>query len=347
MSTTILHPSSHSPRNAGHGLRTFFGIVGIVAAMLLGTNVCRAAGSGVLDNGAFFSEQAKSDAAKVIGEMERTLHEDLAIETFKEIPADLKAGVNVQDKTALGHLFEQWASRQFKQKGINGVYVLIVKEPAHLQISVGNNTQRQAFTLKDRDALSSLMRAKLHARQNDEALRDGANFVFATMKSHTNPRARTGTAAMPLSSQQAHPTQSSGGIGGWLIPALVIGVVVWLVIGLFRALSGRMGGGSAMGQAPGGGGGGGGFLSSLVGGMFGAAAGMWMYDQFSSHGNSAYGSDRNDQNGGNAGDSGFSGQDTDSTSSGGDFGGDSGGGDSGGGGGDFGGGGDSGGGGDF
>ena len=342
MSTAILHPSSRSLRNTGHGLRAFLSIFAIVAAMLLGTNACRAAGSGVLDNGAFFSEQAKSDAAKVIGELERTLHEDLAIETFKEIPAELKAGVNVQDKAALGHLFEQWASKQFKQKGVNGVYVLIVKEPAHLQISVGNNTQRQAFTLTDRDALSSLMRAKLHAHQNDEALRDGANFVFATMKSHTNPRARTGNAPVPVSSQQAHPPQSSGGIGGWLIPALVIGVVVWLVIGLFRALSGRMGGGSAMGQAPGGGGG---FLSSLVGGMFGAAAGMWMYDQFfSNHGNSAYGSDRNDQNGG---DSGFSGQDTDSTSSGSDFGSDSGGSDSGGGGGDFGGGGDSGGGGDF
>ena len=343
MSTTILHPSSRSLRNTGRGLRAFLSIFAIVAAMLVGTNACHAAGSGVLDNGAFFSEQAKSDAAKVIGEMERTLHEDLAIETFKEIPAELKAGVNVQDKAALGHLFEQWASKQFKQKGVNGVYVLIVKEPAHLQISVGNNTQRQAFTLTDRDALSSLMRAKLHAHQNDEALRDGANFVFATMKSHTNPRARTGNAPVPVSS---HSAQSSGGTGGWLIPALVIGVVVWLVIGLFRALSGRMGGGSAMGQA----GGGGGFLSSLVGGMFGAAAGMWMYDQFfSNHGNSAYGSDRNDQNGG---DSGFSGQDTDSTSSGGDFGSDSdsgssGGSDFGGGGGDFGGGGDSGGGGDF
>ena len=86
-------------------------------------------------------------------------------------------------------------------------------------------------------------------------------------------------------------------------------------------------------------GGGGGFLSSLVGGMFGAAAGMWMYDQFfSNHGsNSAYGSDRNDVSGG---DSGFTGQDSDYNSSGGDFGGS----DSGSSGGDWGGGGDSGGG---
>jgi uncharacterized protein len=343
MSNMTLSLSSRSLRNAARGIRAFICILGILAVMLLGANVCRAAAGAVLDNGGFFSEQAKSDASKVIGEMGRTMHEDLVVETFKEIPADVKGSVNLQDKAAVSHLFEQWASKQFKQERVNGVYVLIVKEPAHLQVNVGNNTQRQAFTLTDRDALSSLMRAKLHAHQNDEALRDGANFVFATMKSHSNLRAHTGSAPAVVPS---NPVQQSGGSGGWLIPAIVIGVVVWLVIGLFRALSGRMSGGSAMGQAPGGGGGGG-FLSSLVGGMFGAAAGMWMYDQFfSNHGNSAFGSDRNDQSGG---DSGFSGQDTDSSSSGGDFGSDSdSGSDSGGdfGGGDSGGG-DSGGGGDF
>ena len=40
-------------------------------------------------------------------------------------------------------------------------------------------------------------------------------------------------------------------------------------------------GGMPGGYGPGyGGGGGGGFFSSLVGGMFGAAAGNWMYDSF-------------------------------------------------------------------
>ena len=269
----------------------------------------------------------------MIADAERTLHKDIAIETFREIPADLKAGVNVEDKTALKLFFQQWAARQAKDKRVNGVYLLLVKEPAHLQAVVGNDTQRLAFTLKDRDSLVPMMLGKLRVHQNDEALRDGVNFIFATMKSHTNPRAHTGTAPVPGAS---HPSQSSGGTTSWILPAIVIGVVVWLVIGLFRALSGRMGGGAPMGQP---GGGGGGFFSSLMGGLFGAAAGMWMYDQFfSNHGSSAYGADRNDPSGG---ESGFTGQDTDYNSdSGGDFGSNSGGG-------DFGGGDDSGGGGDF
>ena len=304
-------------------------MLGILAVMLLGTAASRAGAGGVVDNGGFFSEQAKSDAVKTIAEMERTLRKGVLVETFKEIPADVKAGVNVQDKAAMSQMHDQWAKKLAKQHGVNGVYVLIVKSPAHLQAEVGTETQQLAFTMKDRAALVSLMVGKLGAKQYDEALRDGVNFVSATMKSHLPNHPRTGTAPVPVASR---PAQSSGGGMGWLIPAIVIGLVAWVVIGIVRAITGRMGGGPAMGQA---GGGGGGFFSSLIGGMFGAAAGMWMYDQFfSNHGSSAYGADRNDMN---SGDSGFSGQDTDYSGSGGDFGSDS---DSGSSGGDSGGGGD-------
>ena len=89
-------------------------------------------------------------------------------------------------------------------------------------------------------------------------------------------------------------------------------------------------------------GGGGGFFQNMMGSMFGAAAGMWMYDNFfGSHSSaSTFGSDPTDTS---HSDGGFSGTDTDYTSSGGSFGDDSGGGFDGGGdsgGGDIGGGGD-------
>lgn len=340
MNSTTVSCSPSSLPNAGHGLRAFAHfakILGILAALVIGTGSCLAGGGGVVDNGAFFSEQAKSDATKMIAEMERTLRKDLSIETFKEIPASAKEGVNMQDKAAVAQMFKQWALKQAKQKGVNGVYVLLSKEPAHLESIVGNDTQKLAFTLKDRDALVTLMLAKLRAHQNDDALRDGVNFVSATMKSHTVGHTRTGTALAPAIT---HAAQSSPGSStGWILQVVIVGLVVWLIIGVVRAIFGRMGAGAGAGAGQMGGGGGGGFLSSLVGGMFGAAAGMWMYDQFfSNHGsNSAYGSDRNDVSGG---DSGFTGQDSDYNSSGGDFGGS----DSGSSGGDWGGGGDSGGG---
>src|SRR5262249_15497044 len=90
----------------------------------------------------------------------------------------------------------------------------------------------------------------------------------------------------------------------WIVVVLV---GVWVVIGIVRGFSRRsqgpypqqgrpmqsMGGGGAQyspqyGGAPPAptpmGGGGGGFVSSLLGGMFGAAAGNWIYDSFTGRG---------------------------------------------------------------
>lgn len=284
-----------------------------VLALMLGTSAGRAGLGGIQDGGAFFSEHAKAEASRIIGDVERTLKKDIVIETFAEIPDAVKSGADLADKAAASRLFVQWAEKQAKQQGVSGVYILLVKQPPHLQAVVGIQTLKQSFTAADRDTLASTMLTKLRAKQNDAALLDGVSFVSSTMRAHA-----AGHAA-PVHRSDAG-TAASGSSTGWILPVVIGLLVVWVIFGLIRSLSRTGGAGMPQGA------GGGGFFSSLIGGMFGAAAGMWMYDQFfGSHGNAA---DRNDMTGG--GDSGASEPDTDYSSSGGDFGGDSGG-DSGGG----------------
>jgi uncharacterized protein len=303
----------------------------MLVALLLGSVSARAGLGAVHDNAAFFSETAKSEATRHIIEIDRRFKKDLLIETFKEVPADVKQGVDLTDKAAANRMFEQWTVKQARQHGVNGIYVLISREPAHLQIVVGNETQRRAFTQLDRDNLAGTMRGKLKLKQYDEALLAAVNFVSTTMASHAEVRAH------PVPAPAVNGARSESGTSwGWVIPVLLGVGVIWLVVAVFRAMSGG-GGGAGGGASPVSSGGG--FMSSLLGGMFGAAAGMWLYDQFSGSHGSAWGSNQDSQ-GGNEG--GFSGRDSDFSGSGGDFsdssgGGDSGGGDSGGdsGGGDF------------
>jgi len=88
----------------------------------------------------------------------------------------------------------------------------------------------------------------------------------------------------------------------WLLYVILGLIVLWIVVAIVRALGrprypntyGQMGppagygpgqgspGSPGYGQGPIGrcGGGGGGFLSNMLGGMFGAAAGNWIYDSF-------------------------------------------------------------------
>ena len=315
----------------------------LALAVLFSSVVATHAGSGAIrDNAAFFSAQAKTEALKTIHEMSQRYHKELVVETFAEIPADLRQGVDLTNKAAMARLYEQWAVKLAKQEAVNGVYVLLVKQPAHLQVLVGNDTQKMAFTLADRDALTNLMLTQLRSKHYDQALLEGVGFVQSTLRAHLPERGRTSA---------IHTTRTSSS-NHWIL-GLVLGLLaLWVVMRILGAIFGGGNRGAVYGGGgyPGGvypGGGGGGFMSNMLGGMFGAAAGMWIYDQFSGR------SSGWDGGGGleNRGDDSYSGQDTDYSGTGGDFGGNDssggfGGGDSGGfgggdsGGGDFGGGGD-------
>ena len=287
-----------------------FHVVAAIAALFLGASAAHAEMGGIRDNAAFFSAPAKAEAQRNIGEIGKRFKKDLMVETFSEIPQDLKQGVDLTSKSALNRLCEQWAERQARQQRVNGVFILLVKSPPHLQILVGNETQRGAFTIKDRDALVSLMLAKLRNKQNDDALLEGVNFVNATMRSHLPDRGRTAATGGRV---------ETPGSSHWILTALLVGLGVWVVLRIVRAVfagSGGGGGGSYAGGPMVPGGGGGGFVTNMLGGMFGAAAGMWIYDQFSgrnSSSSSSWGGGDSD----NRGDSGYSGQDTDYSGSGG------------------------------
>lgn len=315
-----------------------------IATLWSGTLTSQAGVPGIQDNAGFFSETAKADAGYNISELQKSLKKDLSVETFWEIPAEEKQGVDLQDKVAVNRVCQQWAVKRARAQSVNGVYIMLVKEPAHLQVVVGNETQKRAFTLADRDELVRTMLAKLRAKDYDAALREGMSFVVSTMKANAGSHSRATSTLATTYRDGAQPESSGGSARGWFWSLLIIGGLVWLGLSVVRSLfrSGSAGAGGAMNPAADTGGGG--FFRNMLGGMFGAAAGMWMYNNFfGSHGSSAHGADHGVSSGeGINGDAGFSGQDTDYTSSGGGFGDDSGGGF---GGGDFGGGGDSGGGG--
>ena len=330
----------------------------------------------VQDRAGFFSSAAIDKANKLMAEIEKDFKKDLMIETYLTPPADKVEQFKKAQGADRTELFKTWARDRAKELKVNGVYLLICKDPPHLQPEVGNETQRKAFTTENRDRLGAIFLSKFREAAKtkddaekrklyDQALIEGCEYVGKTMRA--NLGGKVGQAA-PVgrstpAARAAAPSMWSG-IGGLVCMGLIVLLVVWVVIALIRAFTGAGragyggGGGPGYGGAPGyggGGGGGGGFMSGLLGGMFGAAAGSFLYDRFvrgdsggGFGGSSAYGA-------GPASPGGAEPQDTDySGGGGGDFGGDSGGdtggggdfgGDSGGGGGDFGG--DSGGGGDF
>jgi uncharacterized protein len=299
----------------------------------------------VRDEAKLFKPETLREADQVIREIKRDFKHDLLIETFPGIPDDKKAAFNkVKDnKEEKERFFQEWALGRAKTAEVNGVYILIVKQPGHVQVEVGNDTRKKAFTLKDRDKLAEIMTADFRNKEWDKGLLDSVEYVRKTMEANLGtPKRGEQPAAPPVrhpASDQPAPPSLLGGIWGLVCIALVVVAVVWVVFAIIRAISG-MGRGTAPGggYAPGYGGyggGGGGFLTGMLGGLFGAAAGSWLYDRFF-RGDGGYAGSA-----AHAGESPAAGpepQDTDYSGTGGDFDGDTGDtGNGGGGGGDFGG----------
>jgi len=135
------------------GIMKNLSIFGAIALCLVINSDLKAEYREIKDPAGFFSENAKSEANRRILDIEKRFKHDLVIETFSSIPDDVKKGVDLKDKPAANRMYDQWARKQASSLRVNGVYILLSKDPAHLQIEVGNETQKKIFSLLDRDNL--------------------------------------------------------------------------------------------------------------------------------------------------------------------------------------------------
>ena len=321
----------------------------------------------VSDGGGFFSAEALAKANQSIRELEQKSGHEIRIETFTAVPADKVEAVGKMERKERDAFFSKWVFERAEAKKSRGLVVLICREPSHLNVWVGNPLDRAGFGKAQAKAVQEVLLTHMKAKEYDKALTEAVAQLSTTFSGLSHAKAKTSaeapathepkrvghvtpTSPKPALGHQAplHAPQQSGWTGVLVVLMFVVGgIFVVSVIGrLFGG--GRSSGMGGYGPGGYGGGGGGGFMSSLAGGIFGAMAGNWMYDQFS--GRHALGgeshstgdsSGSNDSSGGSGFDSGSDSSDSGFAGGtdygGGDFGdaGDSGGGSDFGGGGDF------------
>ncbi len=252
-------------------------------------------------------DDAKLFSAEGIGKAETTLSgatfEDglgVTIDTYKEIPEGKKGQLKDPKSDAeKARFFAAWAKESAKNDKAKGIYILVCRSPGYVEIIADRETRERGFDAGNEKALRDTLltgfreaaKAGDEAKQTevrDAALARAAEYVVSDLK---------GTKVeVPANAKAAHEEHKTGGsfmsgIGGWLCIGLAALVGVWLVIGVVRAFTGNRGGGGGGGYGPGGGGGGfggggggfgggggGGFMSGMLGGLFGAVAGNYLYN---------------------------------------------------------------------
>ena len=326
-----------------------------------------AASSGVHDEAHFFSDDTVQQAEQIIRQIDQKHRRDVLVETVPSVPSDLQDRLQQQGTRPF---FQSWANQRAKQRGVSGIYILICRQPSHLEVAVGNATAQRLFTIADRDAVAKQLVSAFKERQYDQGLIAALQSIQQRMDENAGSSRSAVSSPGPSSGVPIPrpPPRTGFGIGG--LACVLIAVVLLIV--LIRGMFGRSGSSYGGYYPPQGGayppgaypppggygyGGGGGFGRGFLGGLLGGALGGYAAEKWAERGQSGgYAPPPTADSGGYSPgvDTSFSsgggdfGSGADSGGGGGDFGG--GGGDFGGGGGDFGGGGgggDTGGGGDF
>jgi uncharacterized membrane protein YgcG len=206
-------------------------LVGVVLAVAPSPGAAQ-----VKDHAGLFQGQAVQQADQAIREIQQKYHKDLVVETFASIP-DKAKGEEVKGLSpeARNPFFETWAKERARELKVDGIYLLICKEPLALEAISGWEGHDQVLRVDPWKPLVQHVLPGFREQKYDELLLETVRFVDTTLGAnfpkgpiHASARRSEGTA--PL-------WESAAGRIGIAVAALIaLGVVIGLIRGRSRTV---------------------------------------------------------------------------------------------------------------
>jgi uncharacterized membrane protein YgcG len=185
-------------------VRNLVTTVGLAILMLMIAGKPALAGEHqVWDEAHFLKLQTVDQVDKILGDIHAHFGKDLMIETFASIPDDLKPNL---EKDGKDKFFEGWSVSEGQELQINGLLILITGVPPHIQITVGLDTRKKAFTLADRDQLLELLATSFRQKDFDGGILQAAQFVRDRMAK--NLAGGAGAATQPTTAPTTQPIKN-------------------------------------------------------------------------------------------------------------------------------------------
>lgn len=162
-----------------------FGLAALILLVFSWTPLVEA---DVRDDGNRFGPEAIKKANAIAAELKEKVGKEFIVETFAEIPADKKGGYEPAKKA---EFFKTWVDERARARKVDGIYILICKEPTYLEVTAGAETRKKAFPSADVDRLAQLMLQRFRKREFDAGLTDGAAFALKTMQANLKDEPRS------------------------------------------------------------------------------------------------------------------------------------------------------------
>ncbi len=162
-------------------------LIALLAGGLVGTSPVEGAGPKINDDlGSFFSKSAVDHAMGRLLKIYSDFKVEVVIETFSSIPDDMKAQYQPDAKA---EFFRRWAVMRTDDERVNGIYVLICRNPGYLQIEPDKSTRKKAFTPAERNALAKKTLKLMDRKQFDAALAGMVDTIQSTLETNLGRRA--------------------------------------------------------------------------------------------------------------------------------------------------------------
>lgn len=133
----------------------------------------------VKDEAKFFSKEALAKADKKIRDLYEKYKKDVVIETLPSLTAEQMKKL---DEDGKNKYFPRLAREKAVALGLNGVYILLIKRPTHLQVHMDPDTQKKMFTTANRKALIEKIITQFRDDNFDQGLLDGLDLIEASFQ---------------------------------------------------------------------------------------------------------------------------------------------------------------------
>ena len=152
--------------------------VAALAAGLVLTGYAGAVAPEIKDEAKFFKPEVVKKANADIREIMRKYGRDLLIETFPTPPGDKAEADKVKAMSAeeRTRFFQKWATERATDAVVNGVYILVCKEPAHVRVVVTPKAH-SVFDKAFEEKLSAALLKNFREKQFDEGLQEAVRLV--------------------------------------------------------------------------------------------------------------------------------------------------------------------------
>jgi hypothetical protein len=185
---TVLMLTESHPISRRFSARFVLGLVTL--ACLLAPHALAA----VRDDAGFFSEEAVRQANQTIAQMKQNYGKDVVIETYPSIPDSVRQRTG---SASVDQLFDRWLRQRIADEKVNGIIVLITRDPARVQVGVDGDTGKQAFIKSDYEQMRTLLVSDFREKQFDRGLQQALAYVQQTLERSIGNRGAAGATGSP------------------------------------------------------------------------------------------------------------------------------------------------------